>query len=146
MRLRLVLTIAPAFAVATLDLVVKRFGPAHVVDLHQRSGAWAVLTCVLLAIVLALTVLPSRLAAFAAGIVAGGIVGNLVSALTHGGRIANPLVVGNVAFNVGDVFVIGGIPLLMAALVRVTIGHRDRIDLLIPPRRWEVALRRRLGL
>jgi uncharacterized membrane protein (DUF4010 family) len=145
-RLRLSLTIAPAIAVAALDLVVKHVLPTHVIDVHQRSHAWSVLTFVLLVIVVALTVLPSRLAALAAGLVAGGILGNLTSALVRGGRIPNPLVVGNLAFNVGDVFVIAGVPLLMVALVRVAIGHRERIDQLIPPRRWELALRRKLGL
>jgi hypothetical protein len=146
MRLRLSLTIAPALAVAALDLAVKRFDPTHVIDVHQRSHAWSVLTCVLLVIVLALTVLPSRLTAFSAGIVAGGIIGNLASALEHGGRVPNPLVIGNVAFNVGDVVVIAGTPLLVVALARVAIRHRERIDRLIPPRRWELALRRKLGL
>lgn len=146
MRLRLSLTIAPALAIAVLDLAVKRLDPAHVIDLHQRSHGWSVLTCVLLVIVLALTVVPSRLAAFAAGVVAGGIIGNLASALADGGRIPNPLVIGNVAFNIGDVVVIAGVPLLVVALARVAIGHRERIDRLIPPRRWELALRRKLRL
>ena len=143
-RLRLLLTIVPALAVATIDLTVK-----HVVEnaaaLHSRSHTWSLLSVALLVVVLALTVLPSRLAAVAAGVVAGGIGGNVVSALEHGGRVPNPIVVADVAFNVADVFVLVGVPLLVAALARVAIRHREAIDRAIPPRRWERALRRRFG-
>jgi hypothetical protein len=45
-----------------------------------------------------------------------------------------------------DVFVLAGAPVLVVALARVAIRHRETIDRLIPPRRWELALRRRLGL
>jgi hypothetical protein len=140
------LTIAPALAVAALDLGTKRLLPHHGFELHQRSQAWSGLMVVLLAIVLSLTVLPSRLASVAAGIVAGGIVGNLESAREHHGWVRNPLVVGHFAFNVGDLFVIAGVPLLVVALGRVAIVHREHIDRHIPPRRWELALRRKLGL
>ena len=69
-----------------------------------------------------------------------------LSAYRHGGRVPNPLVAGTVALNLADVFVLAGAPVLIVALARVTIRHRDRVDRIIPPRRWELALRRRLGL
>ncbi|MES1248329.1 MAG: hypothetical protein ABUS54_11735, partial [Actinomycetota bacterium] len=76
----------------------------------------------------------------------GGIAGNLVSMLQHGRSVPNPLVLGTVAFNVADVLVLAGVPVLVVALARVAILYRRTIDRLIPPRRWEIALRRRLGL
>jgi lipoprotein signal peptidase len=71
------------------------------------------------------------------------MLGNLVSGLEHGGRVPNPIVVGSFALNIADVFVLVGVPVLVVALARISIRHRDQ---LIPPRRWEAALRRRLRL
>ena len=144
--LLLAIVLVPALALAAVDLAVKAALPTRGWDFHQRSNAWSVLTVSLLVVVLLLAVLPSRLVAAAAGVVAGGVLGNVVSAHRHGGRVPNPLVVGTLALNLADVFILAGVPLLVFALVRVSIGHRERIDRLIPPRRWELALRRRLGL
>jgi hypothetical protein len=69
-----------------------------------------------------------------------------VSAYRHGGSVPNPIVVGVIALNLADVCVLLGAPILVFALARVSIRNRDRIDRLIPPRRWELRLRRRLGL
>jgi hypothetical protein len=146
MLLRLPLVLAPALALAAIDLGVKAAFPTSRWDFHSRSHGWSVLTVCLLVIVLLLSVLPSRLVAVAAGIVAGGVLGNLVSALQHGGRVPNPIVLGEFALNLADLFVLAGVPVLVFALARVSIRHRDRIDRLIPPRRWELALRRKLGL
>jgi lipoprotein signal peptidase len=145
-RLRLVLLLLCALAAGTIDLAVKAGVSTQAWELHHRSGAWTVLMAVLLTGLLVLVVLPSRLVAVSAGVVAGGVLGNLASAVAHGGRVANPLAAGDVAFNLADVFVVAAVPVLMVALARVTVRHRDRIDRLIPPRRWELALRRRLGL
>ena len=146
MRLRLSLAIASTLALAAVDLAVKAALPTKGWDFHQRSHAWSLLSVVLLAVVVVLAVLPSRLVAAAAGVVAGGVLGNVVSAHRHGGRVPNPIVVGSLALNLADVFVLVGVPVLVVALVRVSIRNRDRIDRLIPPRRWELALRRRLRL
>ena len=146
MRLRLSLAIASTLALAAVDLAVKAAFPTKGWDFHQRSQAWSLLSVVLLAVVIVLAVLPSRLVAAAAGVVAGGVLGNVVSAHRHGGRVPNPIVVGSLALNLADVFVLVGVPVLVVALVRVSIRNRDRIDRLIPPRRWELALRRRLRL
>ncbi len=145
MLLRLSLVLAPALALATVDLAVKSAVPTRGWDFHQRSHAWSVLAVVLLVAVLLLALLPSRLLAIAAGVVAGGVLGNVVSAHRHGGRVPNPVVVGMLALNLADVFVLAGAPVLIFALARVAIRYRERIDRLIPPRRWERALRRRLG-
>jgi len=146
MLLRLSLFLAPALTLAAVDLAVKALLATKDWDFHPRSHAWSVLAVVVLAVLLVFAVLPSRLVAVAAGVVAGGVLGNVLSAHEHGGRVPNPLVVGPVASNLADVFVLVGAPVLVVALARVSIRHREVIDRLIPPRRWELALRRRLGL
>ena len=146
MVLRLIFVLVPGLALAAIDLGVKAAFPTSRWDFHARSHGWSMLTVCLLVIVLLLAVLPSRLVAVAAGIVAGGVLGNLVSAHQHGGRVPNPIVVGAFALNLADIFVLVGVPVLVFALARVSIRHRDHIDRLIPPRRWELALRRKLGL
>jgi len=146
MRLRLTLLFLPAAALAAVDLAVNEALPTGDSHFHHRSPAWSALTASLLVVVLALAVLPSRLVALAAGVVAGGVLGDLVSAHTNDGRVPNPIVLGSVALNLADVFVLAGVPLLVFALARVSIRHREQIDRLIPPHRWELALRRLLGL
>ena len=146
MRVRLSLVLGPALALAAVDLAVKAALPTKDWDFHQRSHAWSVLSIASVVVLVLLAVLPSRLVAAAAGIVAGGVVGDVVSAYRHGGRVPNPLVVGAFALNLADVFVLAGVPVLVIALARVSIRYRERIDRLIPPRRWELALRRRIGL
>jgi hypothetical protein len=146
MLVRLSLVLAPALALAAVDLAVKASVPTKMWGIHHRSHTWSVLAVALLVTVLVLALLPSRLVAAAAGVVAGGVLGNVVSAHRHGGRVPNPLVVGTLALNLADLFVLAGVPVLIFALARITIRHRELIDRLIPPRRWELALRRRLGL
>jgi chromate transport protein ChrA len=146
MRLRLLLVLAPALLLAGVDLVVKALVATQAWDFHERSHLWVGFSVALAIAAVALAFVPSRFAAVAAGVVAGGVLGNLVSAWQHGGRVPNPLVAGTVAFNLADVFVLAGAVLQTVALARAAIRHRDRIDRLIPPRRWELALRRRLGL
>jgi hypothetical protein len=146
MWLRLTLALVPAAVLAAVDLVVSAALPTKAWDFHQRSQAWSVFTAGLLAVLLLFAILPSRLVAISAGVVAGGVLGNLVSAREHGERVPNPIVVGSFALNLADIFVLAGVPVMVFALARVSIRHREQIDRLIPPRRWELALRRLLGL
>jgi lipoprotein signal peptidase len=146
MLLRLTFLVAPALTLAAIDLGVNAAFPTSSWDYHQRSHGWAILAVCLLVVVLLLAVLPSRLVAVSAGIVAGGVLGNVVSAYRHGGSVPNPMVVGVIALNLADVFVLLGVPVLVFALARVSIRNREHIDRLIPPRKWELRLRRRLGL
>jgi len=143
---RLVLVVVPAVVLGAVDLALKAVLPTTAWDYHQRSHAWSVLALVLLGAVILVGLLPSRFASVAAGIAAGGIAANVLSARLHDGRVPNPLVVGPVAFNLADVLVVVAAPLLTVALVEVAIRHRAFIDRHVPPRPWELALRRRLGL
>lgn len=146
MLIRLALAVAPASAVLALDLGVKRLVATAPLEVHQRSGAWTVAAAAAGIVVLALAVLPSRLCALSAGVVSGGVLGNAISAQMHSGGVPNPLVAGGYAFNVADVCVLAGVPVLVVALAQVSIRHRATIDRLIPPRRWERRLRERLRL
>jgi hypothetical protein len=146
MARRLVIVLSLAGGLAAADLVVNAFVPTDAWDFHQRSPAWSIVALVLLGALLAVGLLPSLVVSLAAGIAAGGVAGNILSARLHDGRVPNPLVVGPVAFNLADVLVVCAAPVLTIALAHVAIRHRSFIDRHIPPRRWEVALRRRVGL
>jgi hypothetical protein len=55
----------------------------------------------------------------AAATCAGGLVGNLVSAMTHGGRIPDPFLLGGaIAFNPADVFFVLGLSGLVCASIQ----------------------------
>jgi hypothetical protein len=143
---RLVLVVSLAGALAVADLALNALVPTDAWDFHQRSQAWSVVALVLLGALITVGLLPSLLVSVTAGVAASGVAGNIVSARLHGGRVPNPLVVGQVAFNLADVLIVCAAPILVVALARVAIRHRSFIDRHVPPRPWEVALRRRLGL
>jgi hypothetical protein len=146
MASRVVLVLVPAALLAAADLATNARLPTAAWDYHQRSPGWSIAAVAMLAALLLVGLVPSRLASLAAGVTAGGVAGNVISADLHGGRVPNPLVAAGVAFNLADVLVLAGAPLLTLALARVAIGHRAFIDRHVPPRPWERRLRRRLGL
>jgi hypothetical protein len=146
MRVRALLVVVPAVALASADLAVKSLLPTAAWELHARSQAWSVVVFVLLVALLLVGLLPSRVVAVAAGVAAAGVAGNLLSARLDGGRVPDPLVVGTVAFNLADVLLVVAAPVLTVALFRVAISHRAFVDRYVPPRRWELAVRRKLGL
>ena len=59
-----------------------------------------------------------------AGIAAGGALGNLVSALTWGAGVPDPLVLGTIAFNLADVFVLAGDALLLTSAAVYALRNR----------------------
>ena len=139
MRQRLVLFIALTLGLALLDFAVKERLPTSEWLLHERSAAWVGLSVALLVGCSALAALSSRVVAAMASVTAGGALGNLIS-VGQRGAVPNPLHIGGssgIAFNLADVFVVGGLLLLVVALASISVRHRDR---LIPPRRWEKKL------
>jgi hypothetical protein len=146
MRLRLALFVALASGLAAVDLLVNALVPIASWEYHQRASIWAVLSLLFLVGLAPMAALPSWFCSSAAGVVGGGVLGSVVSAGMHGGGVADPLVLGGTAFNLGDVFMLLGTPVLMVSVAATMIQHRDAIDRRIPPRRWELALRRKLGL
>jgi hypothetical protein len=136
---------APAIVLAGADLLEKALDSTGPQDFHARSLTWAIGSGLLIAAALLLSRLSPAVAA-AGGVMAGGMLGNLISALAFSGRVPNPIVIGaerGIAFNLGDVFTIVGIGALGLSLSAVSIRHRHR---LLPPRAWERAVWRRLGL
>jgi hypothetical protein len=142
---RLLLVVAPAAALAAVDLIVKATVPTASWAFHHRSGAWMALCLALLVGAAFLCVVPSPGVALAAGVMSAGVIGNLVSARADGNWVPNPLTISHggrlVAFNLADVFFLLGNMLLMTALAAEAVRHRDR---LAPARGWERSIRRRL--
>jgi lipoprotein signal peptidase len=142
---QLLLIVAPAASLASLDLLVKHTVPTAAWAFHHRSNAWVALSIILLLAAGVLSIVPSRAVAFAGGVMSGGVLGNLVSARSDGNRVPNPFTIGHgaytLAFNLADVFFLLGNVLLMTALIVVAVQQRGR---LASPRPWERALVRRL--
>jgi hypothetical protein len=144
---RLLVIVAPAVVLASVDQVVKATISTPLWAFHHRSHAWIALSVAVLVGAFFLSLVPSRAVALAAGVMCGGAIGNLVSARWDGNHVPNPLVIGDYqhgiafAFNLADVFFLVGNLLLMASLIVMIVRRRDR---LAPPRAWERALLRQL--
>jgi hypothetical protein len=119
---RLGIAAGTAAALAAADLSVKAALGAGLA--HDRSTGWAAVSLGLLVAALLVTRLPSRLLALAAGVFAGGVAGNLVSAVTHHDVVPNPFTLGDVAFNLADVFVLAGLCLGVVATMRLAVRYR----------------------
>jgi hypothetical protein len=143
---RLALALSSTAAAIAVALAVQAEAATPVWAFHRRSPAFETFSLLLAVALVALALLPSRVVAVAAGPLAGGLVANVVSAGLHGGRVPNPFVAGEVAFDLADVFVLVGVVALTLGLARLAVQRRTWIDERIPPRRWERRLRQRLGL
>jgi lipoprotein signal peptidase len=128
---RLLMLVAPAAALASVDLLVKARIPTDSWAFHHRSGAWMVLCIALLLGTAFLCVVPSASVAVAGGVMSAGVIGNLVSARADGNWVPNPLIVNpghlTIAFNLADVFFLVGNLLLMATLAAEVVRHRERL-------------------
>jgi hypothetical protein len=121
---KLLVVVGCASALAACDLAAKALWPPPPELFHHRSAAWILASFVLLTCCFVLALLTSPLVCAAAATCAGGLVGNLVSALTHGGRIPDPFLLGGtahgIAFNPADAFFVLGLSgLVWASLQRV---------------------------
>jgi hypothetical protein len=125
---RIAIVVFLAVPLAGIDLFVKSVLPTAPLFFHRRSGEWMILSAVMLLFALLLTRVPSRLLAGGAGLFAAGVLGNLVSARLHQGLVPNPFVIARgdleLAFNLADLFVLGGIALLTVAALRLTVRYR----------------------
>lgn len=100
------LLIATGLVLAAVDLTQKASAPVYG---HPRGAGYVFLAAVLTGLlVLVVPRVPSRLLAVAGGVAAAGAFGNLVSALAWRGGIPNPLVFGDIAFNVADLCAVAG--------------------------------------
>lgn len=129
-KLRRTVLVCIAVSFAAIDLAHKSFATAEFH--HARTR---LVTLVIAALIGALVVVvprvPSNVAAVGAGIACGGALGNLISLLAWSQGVPDPLVVAGsmrgVAFNLADVFALGGDALLLSAVV--LHGLRNRAGL-----------------
>jgi hypothetical protein len=137
---RLIAVTGCASALAAVDLAAKALWPPPPELFHHRSAAWILASFVLLACCLVLALRSSAVMCAAAATCAGGLVGNLVSAMTHGGRIPDPFLLGGtngIAFNPADVFFVLGLSgIVCASLQRVATSTAW-------PSQWRGGSRRR---
>jgi lipoprotein signal peptidase len=100
------LLIVVALLLTAVDLGQKASAPVYG---HPRGVTYVVFAAALtLLLVVFVPRVPSRALAVAGGVAAAGAFGNLVSALAWSGGIPNPIVVGEIAFNVADLCAVGG--------------------------------------
>jgi lipoprotein signal peptidase len=109
------LLVVVALLLSALDLGQKASAPVYG---HPRGVAYVVIAAALtVLLVLFVPRVPSRALAVAGGIAAAGAFGNLVSALAWRGGIPNPIVVGEIAFNVADLCAVTGAAALVLGAV-----------------------------
>jgi len=121
-----------AGSVAAIDLIQKAValsGPEAVVG-HERSVAYVVAGIAATIMWAAAIVLVGSLPlAVAGGIAVGGAMGNLSSLLLFPSfrGVPDPLVVGRLAFNLGDVAVVIGLCLVVSTTIVVAVQNRARL-------------------
>lgn len=127
MHARRALLVCTALVFATIDLVHKSLSYA---EFHHARTPYV--TLVMGALITALVVLvprlPSNAAAIGAGIACGGALGNLVSLLAWTEGVPDPFVVvgatHGLAFNLADVFAVGGDSILLSVVVLLGLRRR----------------------
>jgi hypothetical protein len=123
MGARRFLLVAVAVALVAPDLVQKASAPVYG---HPRSAVYVGIAGGLLALLVALVPrVASRPLAVAAGVACAGIAGNLVGAVAWRDGIPNPIVVGDVAFNLADVYAVLGAGALVFTAALFALTHRD---------------------
>jgi lipoprotein signal peptidase len=114
-----------ATVLAALDLAHKAASDTAYV--HSRSSSYVVFVVALATIwTAAILVTRSLSIAIGGGVLAGGAAGNLVS-LTAWPGVPNPIVLGPIAFNLADVFVLFGFVLVAAAVLVLAGTNAERL-------------------
>lgn len=115
------LLISVALLLTAVDLAQKASAPVYG---HPRGVVYMLVGAALTGfLVVFVPRVPSRALAVAGGVAAAGAFGNLVSALAWRGGIPNPIVVGEVAFNVADLCAVGGAIALVVGSVLFALRH-----------------------
>ena len=103
------------------DLLQKAREPVYG---HPRGPVYVVVAAALAALVIVFVPrVPSRALSLAGGVALAGALGNLVSALAWRGGVPNPIVVGDVAFNIADVCAAGGAIALVLGATLFALTH-----------------------
>jgi len=119
--------------VATVDLAHKALAISErggAVFAHERSGSYAVgLAALSLAWLGAIALARSTAIAFPAGLVLGGAIGNLVSIALWPSLpgVPDPIVAGEIAFNLADVSAVLGLALFIPAIFVFAFQNRERL-------------------
>jgi lipoprotein signal peptidase len=125
MRSAALVLAATAAIVAAVDLVHKSAVDADY--FHARSPAYAVLVLGLAAVWAGAIIATGSLSiALGGGLLAGGAAGNLVSLALWPG-VPNPIELGPIAFNLADLFVLGGFVLTAGTALVFAARNRDRL-------------------
>jgi lipoprotein signal peptidase len=127
MQTRRAIVICTALAFAAIDLVHKALTSA---EFHHARTPYV--TLVMGALIVSLIVLvprlPSNVAAVGAGVACGGALGNLVSLLAWAQGVPDPFVIvgatHGLAFNLADLFAVGGDSLLLSVVVLLGLQRR----------------------
>jgi len=112
---------------ASIDLVHKTLSYA---EFHHARTPYVTLLmgALIAALVILVPRLPSNAAAVGAGIACGGALGNLVSLLAWAQGVPDPFVIigatHGLAFNLADVFAVGGDSVLLSAVVLLGLQRR----------------------
>jgi hypothetical protein len=115
------LLIAVALVLTAVDLGQKASAPVYG---HPRGIGYVVFAAVLTALlVLFVPRVPSRALAVAGGVAAAGAFGSLVSALAWRGGVPNPIVAGEIAFNVADLCAVTGAIALVLGCALFALRH-----------------------
>ncbi len=122
--------ISTAVLFASIDLLHKAVTPA---EIHHARTLYVtlVMAALIAALVILVPRLPSNAAAIGAGVACGGALGNLVSLLAWAQGVPDPLVVvgatHGLAFNLADLFAVGGDALLLSAVVLYGLQRRGQL-------------------
>jgi lipoprotein signal peptidase len=124
---RRAILVCTAVVFASIDLVHKTL--AYAEFHHPRTPYVTLLMGALIAaLVILVPRLPSNVAAVGAGIACGGALGNLVSLLAWTQGVPDPFVITGathgLAFNLADVFAVGGDSLLLSVVVLLGLQRR----------------------
>jgi lipoprotein signal peptidase len=115
------LLVAVALLLTAIDLAQKASAPVYG---HPRGVAYVIVAAMLTVfLVLFVPRVPSRPLAIAGGVAAAGAFGNFVSALAWRGGIPNPIVAGDVAFNVADICAVTGAVGLVVGATLFALRH-----------------------
>jgi lipoprotein signal peptidase len=124
---RRAILVCTAVVFASIDIVHKTL--AYAEFHHPRTPYVTLLMGALIAaLVILVPRLPSNVAAVGAGIACGGALGNLVSLLAWTQGVPDPFVITGathgLAFNLADVFAVGGDSLLLSVVVLLGLQRR----------------------
>jgi lipoprotein signal peptidase len=119
--MRCVALLAVAAVLTALDLAEKVSRPVYG---HPRSLLYVVAgTAAVLALVVLVPRVPSLALSICAGVAAAGALGNVVSAVVWRSGVPNPIVVGDIAFNVADVCAVFGAVGLVGGAALFALRH-----------------------